>query len=89
MVKSISVYDIIHFTLVLFQGYEVGLTVGVLWSAGSNPASGDDTPVKLRFCTVRLHICTGTVPYRNMYQYESVCISMYQSVHHVTMPIQP
>ncbi len=67
MAKSISVYDIIHFTLVLFQGYEVGLTVGVLCSAGSNHASGDDTPVKLRYSTVPVQYRYGSVPYGYIY----------------------
>ncbi len=67
MAESISVYDIIHFTLVLFQGYEDGLTVGVLWSACSNPASGDDTPVELRYNTVPVQYRYGPVPYGYIY----------------------
>ncbi len=73
-----QIYDIIHFTLVLFQGFEVGLTVGVLWSAGSIPASGDDTPDKLRYSTYISVDRTSferyrTVTYRTVrYRYRSV-----------------
>ncbi len=63
MAKSISVYVIINFTLVLFQGFEVSLTVGALWNAGSIPASGNDTPVKLRYSTVPVQYRFGSVPY--------------------------
>ncbi len=53
MAKSNFVYDIIDFNLVLFQGLEVGLTVYVQGDAGSIPASGDDSPVKPPYSTVR------------------------------------
>ncbi len=68
MAKSISVYVIVQFTLVLFHGFEVGLTVGVHASANSILASGDDTPFKLRYSnTVPVLYLYNFVPYGYIY----------------------
>jgi hypothetical protein len=64
MAKSISVYDIIDFTLIIVLVGFQGLTLEVQLSRKIDSRKGDFmTPVKLRYGTCTVRYRTGTVPY--------------------------